>query len=251
MVPSAKHQARIYLRAARDLCAGLCCGVVPLQPRPHAAVHTRSNDRSNIRATEGRRRSRCRRECTGVTRQRARVRVGVSHLQMGSQAHVSCVVTSMKQFCYAFSSLVLIFALASVCSAQGDESPCDKIEKSLSSKASSWKITRKSRSPCQPLSYFKLESGKASVYIFIFPGKSAEEARTTFQFLATAEEWCERYDILGSGWRTSYEENRVWKCWSTQGVDVKKGRVVVRVSASTIKLSREFAEVIGNALPDA
>ena len=42
VVPSARRQARSYLCAARDLRAGLCCGVVLLQPRPHAAVHTRS-----------------------------------------------------------------------------------------------------------------------------------------------------------------------------------------------------------------
>jgi hypothetical protein len=101
------------------------------------------------------------------------------------------------------------------------------------------------------MSYFKLQSGKASVYIFIFPSKSVEEARTVFESLANNPDWCERYDVLGKGWRTSQEENRVWKCWSSEGVDVKKGPVVVRVSASTMKLSREFAGLIGDALPDA
>ena len=92
MVPSAKHRARqSYLRCAGDLRAGLCCGVVSLQPRPHAAVHTGSIDRSNVRAAEGRRGSRGCRECTGVARQRARVRPGVSHLQMGAPARVSCL----------------------------------------------------------------------------------------------------------------------------------------------------------------
>ena len=102
------------------------------------------------------------------------------------------------------------------------------------------------------MSYFKLQSGKASVYIFIFPSKSAEEAKTVFESLvANNPDWCERYDILGQGWRTSHEENRVWECWSSEGVDIKKGRVVVRVSASTMKLRKEFAENIGDALPDA
>jgi len=101
------------------------------------------------------------------------------------------------------------------------------------------------------MSYFKLQSGKSLVYVFIFSEKSIEDATTTFAYLAAAEEWCDRkVDILGSGWRTSREENRVWKCWSGEGVDLKKGRVVVRISASTMKLSREFAEYIGDALPD-
>jgi hypothetical protein len=59
-------------------------------------------------------------------------------------------------------------------------------------------------------------------------------------------------DVLGSGWRNSKEENRVWKAWNGEtGVDLKKGKVVVRVSASTLNLSREFAEYIGDSLPDA
>ena len=157
----------------------------------------------------------------------------------------------MKQCHYVFWSLVFITCLSSPCLAQGNESACDKIERGLNSKASLWKVTRKSRGSCHKMSYFKLQSGKASVYIFIFPSNSVEEARTAFESLATDPDWCERYDILGIGWRTSLEENRVWKCSSSEGVDLKKGRVVVRVSAPTMKLSREFAEVVGDALPDA
>src|SRR6266496_3614986 len=152
---------------------------------------------------------------------------------------------------YMFWSLVFISLLSPACLAQGSESPCDKIERGLHSKASVWKVTRKSRARCQKMSYFVLQSGKASVFIFIFPSNSVEEARTAFESLATNPDWCDRYDILGKGWRTLHEENRVWKCWSSEGVDLKKGRVVVRVSASAMRLSREFAEVIGDALPDA
>jgi len=102
------------------------------------------------------------------------------------------------------------------------------------------------------MSYLKLQSGKALVYIFIFAEKSVEDAKTTFAAFVADEEWCDgKVDILGSGWRTSREENRVWKCWRAEGVDLKKGRVVVRVSASTMKLSREFAEYTGDSLPDA
>jgi hypothetical protein len=157
----------------------------------------------------------------------------------------------MKQCSYVFWCLVFILCLSSDSLAQGNESPCDKIERDLNSKASVWKVTRKSGAPCQKMSYFVLQSGKASVFIFIFPSNSVEDARTAFESLATDPDWCEQYDIMGKGWRTSHEENRVWKCWSSEGVDLKKGRVVVRVSASTMKLSREFAEVIGDALPDA
>ena len=158
----------------------------------------------------------------------------------------------MKQLRYAFWAIVVIFGIGSACLAQENASPCDQIERGLNSKASLWKVVRKSRSPCQSMSYFKLQSGKALVYIFIFPEKSVEQAGISFASLAADDEWCDRKaDILGCGWRTSLEENRVWKCWRAEGVDLKKGRVVVRVSASTMKLSREFATYIGDALPDA
>jgi hypothetical protein len=99
----------------------------------------------------------------------------------------------------------------------------------------------------------KYKSGKALVYIFVYPQKSLEDATSTFNYLASDEEFYGRkVDVLGSGWRKSKEENRVWKAWNGEtGVDLKKGKVVVRVSASTLNLSREFAEYIGDSLPDA
>ena len=92
-VASAKHEARPRrsdLRCAGDLCVGLCRGVVPLQPRPHAAIHSRSNDRSNVRATEGRCRTRRCRECPRIARQCAGVCIGIPQPRMGAQAYVSC-----------------------------------------------------------------------------------------------------------------------------------------------------------------
>ena len=158
----------------------------------------------------------------------------------------------MKQFTYAFWVIVIIFGIGLTCLAQGNASPCDQIERGLNSKAPSWYVVRKSRYSCQRMSYLKLQSGKALVYVFIFPEKSIEDATTTFRYLVADEQWCGgKVDILGSGWRTSWEENRVWKCWGSEGIDLKKGRVVVRVSASTMKLTKEFAAYIGDALPDA
>lgn len=92
-VSSATDQARplhIDLRGAGNLRGGLCGGVVLLQPRPHAAIHTRSINRSNVRAAEGHRGSRRCRECAGVTRKRGGVRVGISQPQTCAEAHVFC-----------------------------------------------------------------------------------------------------------------------------------------------------------------
>jgi hypothetical protein len=120
----------------------------------------------------------------------------------------------MKQLRYAFWVIVVIFGIGSASLAQENASPCDQIERGLKSTAPLWSVVRKSRFPFQRMSYLKLQSGKALVYIFIFPEKSVEEAKISFASLAADNEWCDRKpDILGSGWRTALEENRVWKCW--------------------------------------
>jgi hypothetical protein len=159
----------------------------------------------------------------------------------------------MKHSIAAICTIAIIFGLVSACLAQEIQSPCNQIEGAIKSKAPMWKVVRKSRFACQKMSYFQLQSGKTFVFVFIFPEKSLEDATNTFKYFASDEEFYGRkVDILGSGWRNPREENRVWKSWSGEtGVDLKKGRIVVRVSASTTMLSREFAEYIGDALPDA
>ena len=81
------RRAVIYVLLA--IRAGLCCGVVLLQPRPHAAVHTRSIEDPTFAPPEAVAGLAVVASGNRVARQRACVRVGVSHLQMGSQAHVS------------------------------------------------------------------------------------------------------------------------------------------------------------------
>jgi hypothetical protein len=126
-----------------------------------------------------------------------------------------------------------------------------QIENCIRVNAPSWNLVRKSATCSRNLSYLKYQFGKSLVYVFIFPQKSSEEAAETFDYLETAEEFYGRVEVLGSGWRNSKEKNRVWKAWNGEtGVDLKKGKVVVRVSASTLKLSRQFAQFIGDALPD-
>lgn len=92
-VPSARHQARVDLRAAGGLRAGLRGGLVPLQSRSHAAVHTRSNDGPNVRAAEGRRGSRRCCVCADLARQRARLRVGVPQPRVGAETEEQDLMT--------------------------------------------------------------------------------------------------------------------------------------------------------------
>jgi len=118
--------------------------------------------------------------------------------------------------------------------------------------APTWQLVRKSATCNRNLSYLKYQFGKSLVFVFIFPQKSLEEAAEAFDYLGTDEEFYSRkVEVLGSGWRNSKEKNRVWKAWSGEtGVDLKKGKVVVRVSASTLNLSRQFGQYVGDALPD-
>ena len=147
---------------------------------------------------------------------------------------------------------ITTLSFVAACLAQESQSPCTQIESGIRVNAPSWQLVRKSASCDLNLPYLKYQFGKSLVYVFIFPLKSLEEAAETFNYLGVDEEYYSRkVEILGIGWRNSKEENRVWKAWTgVTGVDIKKGKVVVRVSASTLNLSRQFAQCVGDALPD-
>ena len=125
-----------------------------------------------------------------------------------------------------------------------------QIENAIRMKTKSWTLVRKSAACNRNLSYLKYQSGKQLVYVFIFPQKSLEEATAQFSYLLHDEVLGE-VDVIAHGWRNSKEENRIWKDRNskTSGVDLKKGQVVVRIHASTLNLSREFAEYIGDLYP--
>jgi hypothetical protein len=136
--------------------------------------------------------------------------------------------------------------------AQNAGAVCSQIESAVTSQAPVWKLERKSRS-CHRLAYFSWRSGKSFVYVFIWPEKTVADAADTFKYLALEDEFYgQPVGVLGSGWRKAGEENRVWKtATGSSGVDLKKGRVVVRVSASNMSLARRFATYVADAIPDA
>lgn len=147
---------------------------------------------------------------------------------------------------------ITILSFVAACVAQESQSPCMQIENGIRVNAATWRLVRKSATCNRNLSYLKYQFGKSLVFVFIFPQKSLEEAAEAFDYRGTDEEFYSRkVEVLGSGWRNSKEKNRVWKAWSGEtGVDLKKGKVVVRVSASTLNLSRQFGQYVGDALPD-
>ena len=149
-------------------------------------------------------------------------------------------------------AIIVVLGSVSVCLTQESQSPCMQIENGIRVKAPSWNLVRKSASCSRNLSYLVYQSGIAKVYVFIFPQKSLKDASTQFNYLASDEVLSgPDLAVLGTGWRNAKEENRVWRDWNETGVDLKKGKVVVRVSASTLDLCRQFAEYIGDSLPDA
>lgn len=143
--------------------------------------------------------------------------------------------------CYALTSL-----------AQDNTSVCVQIERAISSKVSSWKLERKSRS-CHKLSYFKWTSGNSVVYVFIFSEKSSKEGAETFKYFASDEEFFgHKVEMIEIGLRHLGSESRVWKSVSgSTGVDFRKEKIVIRISAPTIELAKQFAMFIADAIPDA
>lgn len=152
--------------------------------------------------------------------------------------------------------IFIVLAVLLCCSiasfAQDNNSVCAQIESIVTAKVPSWKLERKSRS-CHKMSFFKWTSGKSVVYAFIIPENSPVEAAETFQYFASDEEFYGRkVEILETGLRNLGDENRVWKSVTgSTGVDFRKGKVVVRVSASAIELAKQFAMYIADGMPAA
>ncbi len=152
-----------------------------------------------------------------------------------------------------FAALVLMFCGFMPALAQNNDSVCSQIENSVRDRTPSWKLDRKSHS-CHRLSYFKWTSGKSVVYAFIYPQSSAEEAAEIYGLLANDDElFSEKIEVVGTGLREFAEENRLWITPKSKktGVDFRKGKVVVRVSGSTLELAIQFSKYIAEAIPAA
>ncbi len=151
-----------------------------------------------------------------------------------------------------FLAWVVVFCCSLTSLAQVNDPVCVQIENVVAAKVPTWKLERKSRS-CHKMSYFKWTSGKSVVYVFIFPENSSMEATETFEYFAADEEFYGRMvEIIEIGLRNLGNENRVWKSVTgSTGVDLRKGKVVIRISASTTGLAKQFATYIADAIPDA
>jgi hypothetical protein len=137
--------------------------------------------------------------------------------------------------------------------AQENDSVCSQIGNSVRDRTRLWKLDRKSHS-CNKMSYFKWTSGKSVIYAFIYPESSVKEATEIYGLLADDDELLSvKIEVLGTGLREFGGDNRLWvtpKAKQT-GLDFRKGKVVVRVSGSTMELAIQFSKYIAEGIPDA
>ena len=88
--------------------------MVSLQPGSHAAVHTRRDDRSNVRIAGGGQGSRLIYECAGVARQRACLRFGVSQSRLDVETHAGQVICMTLRGILFTAITIIVFLPASV-----------------------------------------------------------------------------------------------------------------------------------------
>jgi hypothetical protein len=149
-------------------------------------------------------------------------------------------------------TLTLILCCSISALAQDKETVCAQIENSVRTKAPLWKLERRSR-PCKSsMVYFEWVSGKSEIYAFIYTELSSKEAIGTFEFLEIEDEiFLEKIQVFGTGLREFGEDNRLFIVPKVKraGVDFRKGKTIVRISASTLELAIQFAAHIAEAIP--
>jgi hypothetical protein len=150
---------------------------------------------------------------------------------------------------------LLVTFLPVSASAQTPQSVCSRIEHSVTDLVSGWTL-RKSRNltDCKHLALFEWESSKTVVSALVFIEKSVADAQGALETMS------ETFDI-GAGVQLTLldakvanlgDDNQMWVSErGNTGVDVRKGKVVVHVSAMTMELAKQFAQIIADGLPAA
>jgi hypothetical protein len=150
----------------------------------------------------------------------------------------------------AFICLLIIFGLAPV-TAQEKVSLLDQVERSVQQKRSEWKFVSRRVSKNQKYGAYRWESGKSFVNVLVFVQDSAAEANKTYHNFDLEAFGLKRKVLEGTVLDLG-DENYAWEDSndrSTTGIDFRKGKVFVHITAPTIEAAKQFAFLIAEALP--
>jgi hypothetical protein len=153
-----------------------------------------------------------------------------------------------KSACFIW--LLIISGLAPV-PAQDRVSLVDRIESSVQQKRPGWKLVSRRVSKNRKYGAYRWESRKSFVNVLVFVQDSAAEAKHTYH----------NFDLEAFGLKRKVlegivldlgDENYAWENSNDRretGIDFRKGKVFVHLTAPTIEDAKQFAFLIAEDLP--
>jgi hypothetical protein len=150
----------------------------------------------------------------------------------------------------AFCIFILLVTLAATGVAQDNAPLFARIEKSIKDKEPNWQLVRKRIVSRSNIAYFEWKSGKSFVGVLMFITPSPEDATGTLEGLPDMLDMSKsknRIPNLG-------DDNYLWEAQYTKGkvgVDFRKGKVAVHVTAFSIEDAKSFAQRIVDEIPAA
>lgn len=159
----------------------------------------------------------------------------------------------MKELKIVFLALMVVLCALTKVSAQNNSSLFNQIENAIKEKAPKWKLTQRRISKSNKYAYYAWRLGKSSAAIFISAHPSLEESTKAFKELPSFFEGDGlKMTVLEMGLQNIGDEYYLWEDYYDKrftGVDFRKGKVVVHVSASSIETAKRFALQIADEIP--
>ena len=149
------------------------------------------------------------------------------------------------------SALILALYLSTSLFAQGDSPLFAQIEGAMREKAPTWKLVHRLVSKNGKYVSYEWKSGKSSVGVLVFLHDTQEQASKTYHNFDLEAFGLKRKVLEGTVLDIG-DESYSWEDSNdrrTTGIDFRKGKVFVHLTAPTIEAAKQFAFLIAEALP--
>lgn len=152
-----------------------------------------------------------------------------------------------------FLALSVALYLSTSILAQGESAVFRQIEGVMKEKAPTWKLVHRLISKNGKYVSYQWKSGKASLGVLIFVHDSQEQANKTYHNFDLEAFGLKRKVLYGTVLDLG-DENYAWVDSNdsrTTGIDFRKGKVFLHITAPTIESAKQFAFLIADVLPSS
>lgn len=150
-----------------------------------------------------------------------------------------------------FLALSVALYLSTSILAQGESAVFRQIEGVMKEKAPTWKLVHRLISKNGKYVSYQWKSGKASLGVLIFVHDTDEQASKTYHNFDLEAFGLKRKVLEGTVLDLG-DENYAWEDSNdrtTTGIDLRKGKVFVHLTAPTMESAKQFALLIAEAIP--